>query len=226
MTTTDIIRIARSYPYIDIEANGNVIRKQIQPTELSEELLRSYVSIYDKLTIVPKKMVGSSPMRIMDEAISFDKKTLHITEEAGLGGFELPQRSTSASSELYKIMYENAKEEAREYKRKYEDAISDKHKAELELAGSKSGGLDGIIQGLAGFAPMLLNGGAAAPQSLGDVPAQQPQQPVPVKRIDVRLQAIAKHYTSLAEDTKEKVYTLLTKLFTDITKIDELNELI
>lgn len=228
MTTSDIVKIANSYPFIDIEANGNIVRKNIKPSELSEDLLRSYVSLYDKLSIVPKRMVGSSPMRIVDEAISFDKASLNI-KDVGLSGFdELPQRS-NGNGEMYKILYETAKEEARDYKRRYEEAIIDKHKVELELAGSKSGGLDGIISGLAGFAPMLLNQGAPASMPLGNVsqqPQQQAQVPVPVKRVDVRLQAIAKHYSSLDEATKDKVYAFLGKLFTDISKIDELNELI
>ena len=75
-------------------------------------------------------------LRLTAEAVTLDQSTITPKAVNGLNGFEMQHNSNNG--ELYRIMYENAKEEARDYKRRYEDAISDKHKAELELAGSKN----------------------------------------------------------------------------------------
>jgi NADH dehydrogenase/NADH:ubiquinone oxidoreductase subunit G len=173
-------------------------------------------------------MTGNAPMKVTDEAITISHKDLE--GENGLSGIEaglgVSSRSSSPESELYKIMYENAKEEAREYKRKYEDALNDKHKAEIELAGSKSSGLGEIAQGLAGFAPMLLGAGTSSPAPLGEAQPHSQSQAQVAKKADVRLQAIVKHYSTLQEDEKEAVYSLLVKVFSDMEKIGEIVSLL
>jgi len=226
MNLKDVLQVLKTYPTVDIETKDKLIRRNISTSELSEALLRSYVSIYSIITIIPKKMTGNAPMKVPDEAITISHKDLE--GENGLSGVEtglsVSSRSSSPESELYKIMYENAKEEAREYKRKYEDALNDKHKAEIELAGSKGSGLGEIAQGLAGFAPMLLGAGTGtgSPAPLGEA---QPQAHV-AKKADVRLQAIVKHYSTLNEEEKDAVYNLLSKVFGDLGKINEIVSLL
>lgn len=228
MNLKDVLQVLKTYPTVDIETKDKLIRRNISTSELSEALLRSYVSIYSIITIIPKKMTGNAPMKVPDEAITVSHKDLE--GEGGLSGIEaglgVSSRSSSPESELYKIMYENAKEEAREYKRKYEDALNDKHKAEIELAGSKGSGLGEIAQGLGSLAPMFLGMGGGSPQPLGEAqPQAQPQAHV-AKKADVRLQAIVKHYSTLQEEEKEAVYSLLVKVFSNMEKIGEIVSLL
>lgn len=218
MNLKDVLQVLKTYPAVDIESSNKLIRRNISTEELSESLLRSYISMHSTITIIPKKMTGNAPIRIKDEAITIDKQS--IEGDIGLGNVEMASRSNSPESELYKIMYENAKEEAREYKRKYEDALNDKHKAEIELAGSKSGGLGELAQGLAGFAPMLLgNGQQSAP--LGEA-NQGNDKPRVEKKADPRLQAIVKHFSALTDENKDNVYTLVVKACSNLEKIDEI----
>ncbi len=223
MNLKDVIEVLKTYSFVDIESRGVMVRKQYPTAELSEGILRSYLAIHSSLSVVPKKMLGNSPMRLTDETIHLDKSD--IEGMAGLGSIETPSvmRGSSAESELYKIMYENARAEASEYKRKYEDALNDKHKAEIQLAAKGDSGLGEIVQGLAGFAPIFFGGGGAAP-ALGDTSTNQQPQPQAqvVERADVRLQGIVRHFSTLTEENKAKVYNLLVKVFTDLDKIDQI----
>lgn len=218
MNLNDVLNIIKSYSHVDIESEGKIIRKHIPTSELQSGLLKSYVSIHGSINIIPKRMVGNAPMKVADEAIMVDKSS--VETDVGLGTIETASRSNSPESELYKIMYENAKEEAREYKRKYEDALNDKHKAEIELAGSKNSGFGDIAQGLAGFAPMLLGGGnQSAP--LGEA-NQGAEKPKVEKKADPRLQAIVKNYSNLNDDNKDSIYALVIKALSNLEKIDEI----
>jgi len=222
MSIKDVLQILQTYNHVDIESKSKVIRKHIATDELSEELLKSYLAVYGEITLIPKN--GSN--KIVEQALNLDGSNVEYAPSLGSVNAPYQHRSTSPESELYKIMYENAKEEAREYKRKYEDALNDKHKAEIELAGSKSSGLGEIAQGLAGFAPMLLGAGNQSANALGNAPAAPQQQVQVTQKADVRLQGIVKHYNGLDEETKAKVYTLLTKVFSDTQKLDEVISLI
>lgn len=224
MDIQSVLTILKTYPFADIDSEGVTIRKHIATGDLSPDLVRSYLVQYHNITLVPKRMMGTSPVRNQQEAITLDAAKLQPAPSYGLNGFDgMPPHSSGGSSELYKIMYENAKEEAREYKRKYEDAINDKHRAELELASSKNSFVGDIAQGLAGFAPVLMGGmGAnapAAPVGIGEVPKPQ----VTAKPLtDVKLQAIVKYYSGLDNAAKERVYSLLAKVFSNLNLIDKM----
>jgi len=223
MNLNDVLNIIQSYSHVDIESEGKSIRKHLPTSELNSNLLSSYLSYHGKLTLIPKKMMGNAPMKLHEEALTIDKSS--IIQSTGLGSIESSSRSTGNESELYRIMYENAKEEARDYKRKYEEALNEKHKAELELAGNKNSGLGEIAQGLAGFAPMLLGGGnnqGAAP--LGNTTPTT--NDAGYKKADPRLQNIIKRYAGLSEDEKDSIYGLLVKAFSNLDKVDEIISII
>lgn len=223
MDIQSTLTIIKTYPFADIDSEGITIRKHIATSDLTPDLVRSYLVQYRKITLVPKRMMGTSPIRNTQEAISLDAASLQPVSLHGLNGFDgVPAQSSGGSAELYRIMYENAKEEAREYKRKYEDAVSDKHRAELELASNKNSVVGDIAQGLAGFAPMLMGGmGGSSAVGVGEVPKPQPQPNTkPVS--DIKLQAIVKYYAGLDSTNKQKVYDLLAKVFSDLTLIDKM----
>ncbi len=216
MNLNDVLNIIQSYSHVDIESEGKVIRKHLPTSDLTIDLLGSYLSIHGVLAIIPKKMMGNAPMKQTDETIMLNKSSV---KGSGLGSIETATRPTSSGeSELYRIMYENAREEARDYKRKYEEAQNDKHKAEIELAGSKHSGLGEIAQGLAGFAPMLLGAGSSSsPSPLGNT-----NQPAPVVKADPRLQNIAKRYAILTEEDKDSIYGLTIKALANLDKVDDI----
>jgi hypothetical protein len=225
MELQNALSIAQTYPFVDIDADGRTIRKHINPQELSIPVMRGYVQAHKQITIVPKKLNGNSPVRLIGNSITVDHSEIpqypirqHFAES--LNGFDGAMQPNNGNSELYRIMYENAKEEAREYKRKYEDAINDKHKAELELAGSKNSVVGDIAQGLAGFAPMIMGGMTNGVAGMGN--ATPPPAPALKPVADVKLAAIVKYYSTLDESSRQKVYDLLAKVFADISKIDKL----
>ena len=43
--------------------------EHLSSQELTEDLLTSYIHAYQNITIVPKKMMGSSPVRLTAEAV-------------------------------------------------------------------------------------------------------------------------------------------------------------
>lgn len=231
MELQNALSIARTYPYVDIDAEGRTIRKHLNTGELTPELLRSYVVAHQQVTIVPKKLNGNSPIRLIGNAMTVDLGSIQNHQPRGLDGFEpsfppvapAPSSRQSGSEDLYRILYENAREEAREYKRKYEDALNDKHKVELELAGNKNSVVGDIAQGLAGFAPMLM-GSMGGGVGVAGVPQQQQPQPAPgLKPVsDVKLAAIIQYYNKLDDAGRQKVYELLAKVFADLSKIDQI----
>lgn len=213
------LTIAKTFPSVDIEADGQIIRKNIDSGTLDDTLLRSYFNAHGSLTIVPKKKNGNAPIRLVGSAI--------VVDDAGrsLAGYEpnyIPQPVSiprgNDSGDLYRILYENSKEEARDYKRKYEDALNEKHKVELELAGNKNSFVGDIAQGLAGFAPMIM-GGMGGGVGVGSVAPSAPQPLKPVT--DTKLAAIIQYYNRLDAHDKDKVYNLLALVFGDLTLIDK-----
>ncbi len=222
MEIQSALTIIKTYPFVDIDTDQGTIRKHLPTNELSADLIRSYLATYKRIMLVPKRLIGTSPQRQVQEAITLDLSALQPVN--GLSGFDgSPMVANNNNSELYRIMYENAKEEAREYKRKYEDAIADKHKAELELAGNKNSVVGDIAQGLAGFAPMIMGSMGKAPVGVGEAPQPQAQPANNFKPVsDVKLQAIIRAYYNLDETAKQKVYDLLAKVFSDLSVIDRL----
>ena len=74
---TSILTILRTYPSCDIQRkDGTLLRKQVPTLDVTEELLKSYVSVYGDLVIVPKKLIGNSPTRQEQEAITILKDNL------------------------------------------------------------------------------------------------------------------------------------------------------
>lgn len=171
-------------------------------------------------------MSGNSPIRIQDEAVELSASDFPKQYSQGLNGLDA-QPQGSGSGELYKIMYENARAEASEYKQKYEAALNDKHKAELEMVGSKSNWMEHIGPTLGPLAGVLLNAGA--PAGMGNIPQQQPvSMPAPanLQPVDPQLKAIVTYYNKLDAENKQKVYTLLAKVFTDLGRIDDVLDLL
>lgn len=222
MKIESAITIIQTYLFADIDADGKTIRKHIDTKEITNSLLESFIDAYKSVTLVPKKLNGNSPIRLVGNSITVE------AESKGLNGFNnipampVPGPASSNSGDLYRILYENAKDEAKEYKRKYEDVLNEKHKVELELAGNKNSYVGDIAQGLAGFAPMLM-GGMGGGVGMGGV-GQTPTQPQPsIKPVtDVKLAAIIQYYNKLDDAEREKVYQLLAKVFGDISIIDSL----
>lgn len=139
----------------------------------------------------------------------------------------VPQQS-SGSGDLYKVLYDAKCNELIEANRKLEDERERRHKAELELSGSKNSVVGDIAQGLAGIAPMLLGGmggGAGLAGTPAPAPAQVQQaaprlQPVTDKRIG----AIVRHYSTLDEDSKQGIYEILDFIFADLSQIDKIKQ--
>ena len=139
----------------------------------------------------------------------------------------VPQQS-SGSGDLYKVLYDAKCIELIEANRKLEDERERRHKAELELSGSKNSVVGDIAQGLAGIAPMLLGGmggGAGLAGTPAPAPAQVQQaaprlQPVTDKRIG----AIVRHYSTLDEDSKQGIYEILDFIFADLSQIDKIKQ--
>lgn len=225
MKAAHIINILKSYPFCDIERGNTIIRRQLPTDELDEGLLESYTSAYGKIKIIPKRMSGNSPIRIQDEAVELSASDFPKQYSQGLNGFD-SQPSQGGSGELYKIMYENARAEASEYKQKYEAALNDKHKAELEMVGNKSNWLEHIGPTMGTLGAVLLNGGA--PAGMGSIPQQPVSTPAPanLQPVDPQLKAIITYYNKLDADNKQKVYTLLAKVFTDLGRIDDVLDLL
>ncbi|NMC34840.1 MAG: hypothetical protein GYA36_20660 [Veillonellaceae bacterium] len=123
---------------------------------------------------------------------------------------------------MYRIMWENERENAREYREKYEKTLEELRKLEVEHAASKNSAVGDIVAGLAGVVPSLmgLDGGALGTTAGKPQGAGQSLQPVK----DNRLQAIVMYYTKLDENQKSKVYNLLAKVFQNINSIDSILE--
>lgn len=217
---TSVLTILRTYPSCDIQRkDGTALRKQVATSEVSEELLRSYVSVYGDLVIVPKKMMGNSPVRMEQEAMTILKDSFQGSATA-LSGFDTMPTPASGggNGELYRIMYDRERSESQEYKRRYEDTLSELRKLEVEHASNKKNLVGDIAQGLAGFAPYLMKGGMAG---LGEAPAEQPK-PLPNMQpvSDKRLLAIIGYWPKLDEPTRQSVYNVVAALLGNPSKAE------
>ena len=227
MNLASVITILRTYPSCDIDrTSGQPIRKNVTSTELTEDLLSSYTSVYGNIRIYPRVVRGAVSVRVESEMIELPGQKDAVS---GLSGVDsLPAVSSSGNmTEMYKLMYDNEKESSREYKRKYEDILTELRKLEVEHAGSKNSVIGDIASGLAGFAPMLMGGAGVA--GLGNTTtetkpaiAQTGFKPID----DKRLAAIIQYYQKLGEENKVKVYSLLAKVFGNLDAIDQIIQFI
>ena len=136
--------------------------------------------------------------------------------------------SHSGGGDMYKIFYETTLAELRETKSKLEEERERRHKAELELSGSKNSVVGDIAQGLAGIAPMLL-GGMGGGAGLAGTPAPAPaqvQQAAPRLQpvTDKRISSIVRHYATLDEASKQGIYEILDVIFADLSLIGTIQQ--
>lgn len=252
MDIQQIISRLKQYPFFDIEKDGVVVRKQVATDLINAELIADFFRRYGEMYFIPKRMKGSAPYQLPEQRIKIDahgasapaQQFLQFDHQpaqqafAGLGNPHSnimpnsnnypqqyqPQYAPPANTggDMYKIFYETALAELRETKNKLEEERERRHKAELELSGSKNSVVGDIAQGLAGIAPMLLNGmgGAGLAGTQAQAPVQAPQsgprlQPVTDKRIG----GIVRHYATLDEASKQGIYEILDTIFADLSLI-------
>ena len=230
MTIQYALNILKTYPFVDIDKEGETIRKQVKSEDVTAELLNSYLSAHKKIELVPKTAQGASTIRNTADTISLNSSMIE-SNVAGLNGIsEDYTRNPSALPQpvgglevFYKNLWEDAKNDVRDYKRRYEDAIADKHKLDIELAGNKNSFMSNLAPALAGLAPMLMGGGVA-PLAGTSEPQLNAPSPQPIQ--DSRIVGIVKFFATLDEPTKAKFYELCGKIFTDTSQIDTINEMI
>lgn len=221
MNLNEILGILRSYPAFDIEKpDGTILRKQLRPGTDAEEILRSYAGMYGRLRIIPKRKQGNAFIRdtssIMELGAGSESPSYPL---AGISQYHPVPADNSG--EIYRLMWETEKQNAREYRDKYEKTLEELRKLEVEHAASKNNMLGDIVGGLAGVLPSVIGSqtpalGAATPQPTGGL------QPVS----DKRLIGIISFYNKLDESGKAKIYALLAKIFQNMQKIDDVISLI
>lgn len=222
MTVGEALVVLRTYPAFDIEKfDGTPLRRQVRMGQDTVELLQSYVRMHGQIRVIPKRKQGSAYVR----------DTGSIMEVGGAQSTPYPLGSidsgyiagaASAGTDVYRVMWENERENAREYREKYEKTLEELRKLEVEHAASKNSAIGDIVTGLAGVVPSLmgLDGGTLGSTSGKPQGAGQPLQPVK----DNRLQAIVMYYSKLDDSQKSKVYNLLAKVFQNINSIDSILE--
>lgn len=223
MNLNEILVILRSYPAFDIDRpDGTNLRKQVRPGADMEDIIRSYAGIYGRIRIIPKRKQGSAYVRDLSSIMEYGQSAEQSLPLSGVSGvpFSVPSTGESAS-ELYRIMWENEKQNAREYREKYEKTLDELRKLEIEHASSKNDVIGNVVGGLAGVVPSLIAGSQVP--ALGSAPAQ-PQNLQPVT--DKRLVGIVNFYNKLDDENKIKVYSLLVKIFQNLQKIDDIIALI
>lgn len=255
MDINQIISRLKQYPFFDIEKGGTVVRKQVATDYINAELIADFIRQYGEMYFIPKRMKGNSPKQLIEHRIKIDAQGASAPAQqflqfdhqpaqqafAGLGNphsnmqnnfpqqyqHSYPQhQQASGNGDLYKVLYDAKCNELIEANRKLEDERERRHKAELELSGSKNSVVGDIAQGLAGIAPMLLGGmGGGAGLAGTPAPAQVQQaaprlQPVTDKRIG----AIVRHYSTLDEDSKQGIYEILDFIFADLSQIDKIKQ--
>jgi hypothetical protein len=214
----NIITILKAYPAIDVfkDSDKSVIRRQLYPNEITEELLRSYAVLHGDLYIVPKLMSGNSPRKVEDETMVIPRNLLVQTVPQTLSGLpDIPV--SSGNSDMYRIMYEREREEAKDWKQKYETTLEQLRQKEIALAEQKPDVMGDVMKGLAGFAPLLMNQGAGA---LGSTP-QTPAKPNNLQPInDNRLTAIIGYWPKIDENTKNNIYNIVALILTKPDKAE------
>lgn len=224
-----VLNILRTYPTCDIERKSDkqIIRKNINPSELTEELLKSYATLHGDLVLVPKRLQGNAPYRQENDAITLTRDSLLPPAPAPmLSGFDNYPSLPSGSGDMYKIMYEREREEAKEYKRKYEDTLTELRRNEIELAGKKPDVIGDVVKSLAGFAPMFMGGGGGGALSLGATPQQEQKQPTMQPISDKRLSAIIGYWPKIDEALKDSLYKIVAAVLTNPENADAILSLL
>lgn len=253
MDIQTIISRLKQYPFFDVEKGGVVVRKQVATDYINAELIADFIRQYGEMYFIPKRMKGNSPYQLIEQRIKIDAQGASAPAQqflqfdtpqpvAGLGNpytntmhsnypqtyqqQHLPAPSHGGGGDMYKIFYETTLAELRETKNKLEEERERRHKAELELSGSKNSVTGDIMQGLAGIAPVLLQnmgaGGALAGTHV-QAPAQTSaprMQPVTDKRVSL----IVRHYSTLDEQSKQGIYEILDALFADLSLIGSVKQ--
>lgn len=221
MTVGEVIAVLRTYPAFDVEKpDGTPLRRQIKWGNETAELLQSYVRMYGSIRVIPKRKQGSAYIR--DTGSIMELGSVQPNQNP-LGTFESGMHTPVAGgSDVYRIMWENERENAREYREKYEKTLEELRKLEIEHAASKNSAIGDIVSGLAGVVPSLMGVDGGSLGSTAGKPQGAGQQLQPLK--DNRLQAIVMYYNKLDESSKAKVYNLLARVFQDINSIDSILE--
>lgn len=222
MNISEVLVVLRSYPAFDIEkADGTLLRRQVKTGNDTGELLQSYTRMHGRIRVIPKRKQGSAYVRDTGSTMEVSDGMPVGYPLGGFDGGYQPAQLGYTGGDMYRVMWENERENAREYREKYEKTLEELRKLEVEHASSKNSAIGDIVSGLAGVVPSLmgLDGGGA----LGSAPKQaQPANLQPVK--DNRLLAIVSYYQKLDEPQKGKVYNLLARVFQNIDSIDSLIE--
>lgn len=233
MTIQYALNILKTYPFVDIDKGGETIRKQIKSEDVTAELLNSYISAHKKIELVPKSTQGNTSIRNTSDTITLDSSMIEKSSNVGgLNGISddytrnpaaLPQ-PVGALEVFYKNLWEDAKNDVRDYKRRYEDAMAEKHKLDIEIAGNKNSFMSNLAPALGSLVPMFM-GGSTAPLA-GTPETQTTSQPQIQPIQDVRIKGIVQFFATLDEPTKAKFYELCGKIFADTSQIDTINEMI
>jgi hypothetical protein len=211
----NIITILKAYPAVDIFRNSDksVIRRQLYPNEITEDLLKSFASVHGDLYVMPKLMSGNSPRKVEDEAIIIPRNLLVQAVHQTLSGFtDTPVHN--GNSDMYRIMYEREREESKDWKQKYENTLEQLRQKEILLAEQKPDVMGDVMKGLAGFAPLLMSQGAPA---LGSTPAK-PSNLQPIN--DNRLTAIIGYWPKIDENTKNNIYNIVAAILSNPDKAE------
>lgn len=220
---TSAVNILKTYPACDIyrKSDNVLVRKQVKAEEVTEGLLKDYLNLHGDLFIVPKKMVGASPMAVREEALIITKASAFPQEQngfQGLSGFESqPMPGMGGGNDIYKILYDRERSESQDWKRKYEDTLTELRKLEVESAGNKNSTGDKLMTALSGLAPALPAlmgmGGGGALGGTQQPQQQQPQQQQQLQPIsDKRLTTIVSFWAKMDEATKDNAYNLIAAL--------------
>lgn len=217
---TSAVNILKTYPACDIfrKSDNVLVRKQVKADEVTEGLLKDYLNLHGDLYIVPKKMVGASPMSVREEAIILSKASAFPQAQnafGGLSGFDAqPTPGMGGGNDIYKILYDRERSESQDWKRKYEETLTELRKLEVESAASKNSTGDKLLTTLGSLGPALLSMGGGGGGSLGST--QQPQQPQQQQQLqpisDKRLAVIISAWTKMDDATKENAYNLIAAL--------------
>lgn len=218
---TSAVNILKTYPACDIyrKSDNVLVRKQVKAEEVTEGLIKDYLNLHGDLFIIPKKMVGASPMAVREEALIISKASVFPQAQngfQGLSGFEGQQMpGMGGGNDIYKILYDRERSESQDWKRKYEDTLTELRKLEVESAGNKNSTGDKLLTTLGSLGPALLGmtGGGGSLGGTQQPQQQQPQQQGQLQPIsDKRLTTIVSFWAKMDEATKDNAYNLIAAL--------------